>query len=127
VTTCCGPPPTTARPSTTPTGLSGRSLRTGERSRACFAEAAGLFDPPVELVDVPFEGGTLPGTWSCPATASGPATVAAPRPTLIGVGGFDSSAEELYFHLGAPGAERGWNVFVFDGPGQPGACAAIRP
>ena len=35
--------------------------RPGERSRACFAVAAGLLDPPVELVDVPFEGGTLPG------------------------------------------------------------------
>jgi pimeloyl-ACP methyl ester carboxylesterase len=47
-------------------------------------------------------------------------------PTLIGVGGFDSSAEELYFHMGAPGAERGWNVFVFDGPGQPG-CMRRNP
>ena len=42
-------------------GVSGRSLRMGERSQACFADAAGLFDPPIELVDVPFEGGTLPG------------------------------------------------------------------
>jgi alpha-beta hydrolase superfamily lysophospholipase len=101
-------------------GLSGRSLRMGERSQACFADAAGLFDPPIELVDVPFEGGTLPGYLVRPATPAG--TGGSDRaPTLIGVGGFDSSAEELYFHLGAPGAERGWNVFVFDGPGQPGA------
>ena len=49
-----------------------------------------------------------------------------PGPTLVGVGGFDSSAEELYFHLGAPGAERGWTVFVFDGPGQPG-CMRNHP
>ena len=49
-----------------------------------------------------------------------------PHPILIGVGGFDSSAEELYFHLGAPGGERGWNVFVFDGPGQPG-CMRNNP
>ena len=42
------------------------------------------------------------------------------------VGGFDSSAEELYFQLGAPGAERGWNVFVFDGPGQLG-CMRTNP
>ncbi len=42
------------------------------------------------------------------------------------MGGFDSSAEELYFHLGAPGAERGWNIFVFDGPGQPG-CMRRNP
>jgi hypothetical protein len=101
-------------------GVSGRSRRMGERSQACFADAAGLFDPPVELVDVPFEGGTLPGYLVRPA-GTGRADATGRLPTLIGVGGFDSSAEELYFHLGAPGAERGWNVFVFDGPGQPGA------
>ncbi len=98
-------------------GVSGRSLRMGERSQSCFTEAAGLFDPPIELLDIPFEGGALPGYLIRPAGGDGPAER---LPTLIGVGGFDSSAEELYFHLGAPGAERGWNVFVFDGPGQPG-------
>jgi hypothetical protein len=97
-------------------GVSGRSLGMGERSQACFGDAAVLFDPPIELVDVPFEGGALPGYLIRPGTPGD-----GPLPTLIGVGGFDSSAEELYFHLGAPGAERGWNVFVFDGPGQPGA------
>jgi len=101
-------------------GVSGRSLRMGERSQACFADAAGLFDPPIELVDVPFEGGTLPGYLVRPS-GTGRGDPIGRLPTLIGVGGFDSSAEELYFHLGAPGAERGWNVFVFDGPGQPGA------
>ena len=99
-------------------GVSGRSRRMGERSQACFADAAGLFDPPIELVEVPFQGGVLPGYLVRPPGAD---RSGAPAPTLVGVGGFDSSAEELYFHLGAPGAERGWNVFVFDGPGQPGA------
>lgn len=100
-------------------GTSGRSVRTGARSQACFAEAAGLFAPPVELVEAPFGDGSLPGYLIRPVgTVIGDQT---PAPTLIGVGGFDSSAEELFFHLGAPGAERGWNVFVFDGPGQPGA------
>jgi pimeloyl-ACP methyl ester carboxylesterase len=75
----------------------------------------------VEAVDVPFEGGSLPGYLVRPAgTSSGDLRSA---PTLVGVGGFDSSAEELYFSLGAPGAERGWNVLLFDGPGQPGAMA----
>jgi pimeloyl-ACP methyl ester carboxylesterase len=103
----------------------GRSHPTGERGQACFAEAAALLDPPVELVGVPFEGGTLPGYLVRPSPGSGSAG-GGPRPTLIGVGGFDSSAEELYFPLGAPGAERGWNVFVFDGPGQPG-CMRLDP
>jgi hypothetical protein len=94
------------------------AARTGERSQACFAQAASLLDPPVELVEVPFEDGPLPGYLVRPRGAG---SQTGPCPTLVGVGGFDSSAEELYFHLGAPGAERGWNVFVFDGPGQPGS------
>jgi pimeloyl-ACP methyl ester carboxylesterase len=106
-------------------GVSGSSLRTGERSRACFAEGASLLDPPVELVDVPFEGGSLPGYLVHPPPGVG-SEDGARLPTLVGVGGFDSSAEELYFHLGAPGVERGWNVFTFDGPGQPG-CMRGNP
>jgi pimeloyl-ACP methyl ester carboxylesterase len=103
--------------------LSDASL-VGERSEACFVAAAALLDPPVELLEIPFEGGSLPGYLvRPPVAAAGPDR---PLPTLIGVGGFDSSAEELYFHLAAPGAERGWNVFVFDGPGQPG-CMRRHP
>jgi pimeloyl-ACP methyl ester carboxylesterase len=106
-------------------GDTGRSIETGQRSRACFTAAAALLEPPVELVGVPFEGGSLPGYLARPpGAASRGGTRRAP--TLVGVGGFDSSAEELYFHLGAPGAERGWNVFVFDGPGQPG-CMRSNP
>ncbi len=100
------------------------SRHTGERSRECFAEAGSLFEPPLELVDVPFDGSMLPGYFLRPR-----ATVAADPgrlPTLVCVGGFDSSAEELYFHYGAPGVERGWNVFTFDGPGQPG-CMRLDP
>jgi hypothetical protein len=105
-------------------GVSGGSLRMGERSRSCFAEGAALLDPPVEPVEVPFGGGSLPGYLvHPPVRGPGPGR---PLPTVIGVGGFDSSAEELYFHLGAPGAERGWNVLVFDGPGQPG-CMRAHP
>ncbi len=107
-------------------GDTGRSVTTGERSRACFGDAAALLDPPVELIGVPFEGGSLPGYLVRPPGAGHGSGMGRRLPTLIGVGGFDSSAEELYFHLGAPGAERGWNVFVFDGPGQPG-CMRSNP
>ncbi len=106
-------------------GVSGSSVRMGERSQACFAEGASLLDPPVELIEVPFEDGALPGYLVRPA-ADADSERGPRRPTLVGVGGFDSSAEELYFNLGAPGAERGWNVFVFDGPGQPG-CMRGNP
>ena len=84
----------------------------GDRSRACFVDAAAHVAPPVEVVEIPFGTGALPGY----LVASG----APGAPTLVAVGGFDSSAEELYFHYAVPGAERGWNVLVVDGPGQPG-------
>jgi len=41
-----------------------------------------------------------------------------PRPTLIFIGGFDSTAEELYFCGAAPAIKRGYNCLIFDGPGQ---------
>ena len=107
-------------------GDAGRSSETGERSRTCFTDAAALLDPPVELVAVPFEGGSLPGYLVRPRHRPPDGGRARSAPVLIGMGGFDSSAEELYFHLGAPGGERGWNVFVFDGPGQPG-CMRDNP
>jgi len=95
----------------------------GARSQACFSEAAALVDPPVEPLVIPFAGGTLPGYLVRPPVT---AAVVGPRPTVVAVGGFDSSAEELYFQLGVPGAERGWNVVVVDGPGQLG-CMRTAP
>lgn len=41
-------------------------------------------------------------------------------PTLIYIGGYDSTAEELYFSGGASAIERGYNLLIFDGPGQGG-------
>jgi pimeloyl-ACP methyl ester carboxylesterase len=76
----------------------------------------------VTPIEIPFQGAGLPGYLVPPAgTPAGSAP-----PTLLCVGGFDSSAEELYFHYGAPGSERGWQVITFDGPGQPGAMRS-RP
>jgi len=95
----------------------------GARSQACFSAAAALVDPPVEPLTIPFDGGTIPGYLVRPPAG---AATAGPHPTAVAVGGFDSSAEELYFQLGVAGAERGWNVVVFDGPGQLG-CMRTEP
>ena len=86
--------------------------------------AAGLFAPPVEVLSIPFEGGALPGYLVQPRAHTVPDGRA--LGTLVAMGGFDSSAEELYFQLGAPGAARGWQVVVFDGPGQAG-CMRDNP
>jgi pimeloyl-ACP methyl ester carboxylesterase len=96
----------------------------GRRSRACFEAAAALFDPPVEPLSIPFEEGFLPGYLVPPRRGSSPGD--RPRGTLVAVGGFDSGAEEMYFQLGAAGAARGWQVVLFDGPGQTG-CMRRNP
>jgi pimeloyl-ACP methyl ester carboxylesterase len=96
----------------------------GRRSRACFEAAAALFDPPVEALSIPFENGFLPGYLVRPRSGTAPA--GRPRGTLVAFGGFDSGAEEMYFQLGAAGAARGWQVVLFDGPGQTG-CMRRNP
>ena len=42
-----------------------------------------------------------------------------PRPTLIVGGGFDSNMEETMHVFGFPALERGYNVILYEGPGQP--------
>jgi pimeloyl-ACP methyl ester carboxylesterase len=96
----------------------------GRRSRSCFESAAALFDPPVQTLSVPFENGSLPGYVVPPRAGTAPGQ--RPRGTLVALGGFDSGAEEMYFQLGAAGAARGWQVVVFDGPGQTG-CMRRNP
>ena len=87
------------------------------RARATFGAAAELFDTPVEQVEIPYEGTTLPG-YLFLADHTGE-----PRPTLVYVNGFDSTAEEAWFVVGASGVRRGYHVLAVDGPGQ---GAALR-
>ncbi|KAL7625183.1 hypothetical protein AAE478_004398 [Parahypoxylon ruwenzoriense] len=41
------------------------------------------------------------------------------RPTILMSNGFEGSMEEMYHMHGAAALERGYNVVVYDGPGQP--------
>lgn len=66
-------------------------------------------------VSIPYEATTLPGWWLTPQGVSEASNL---RPTLIITGGFDSTAEELYFVAGRDAVLRGWNCLIFDGPGQ---------
>ena len=45
---------------------------------------------------------------------------AAPRPTILAPGGFDSTAEAGYAATGHAALARGYNVLLWDGPGQGG-------
>jgi pimeloyl-ACP methyl ester carboxylesterase len=79
-------------------------------SRECFHAAAKLASPAVERVDVPFNGAKLPGYFLSPGTRA--------RPTLVVINGGDSTNEEMVHWLGFAAVARGWNFFVFEGPGQ---------
>jgi pimeloyl-ACP methyl ester carboxylesterase len=91
--------------------------RLSGRSTEVFLKAARLLDTPFEIVEIPYEGTTLPG-YLFLADRSGEV-----RPTIIYNNGFDSTQEESYFAIGAAALSRGYNVLAFDGPGQ---GAAIR-
>lgn len=79
-----------------------------------FRQGAALLAAPPEILEIPFEGTTLPG-YHFRAAGAGP------RPTLILLGGYDGTVEELYFFNGAAALARGYDVLAFDGPGQGGA------
>jgi len=45
------------------------------------------------------------------------------KPLILVVTGYDGTRQEMYFSIIAAAHERGYNVLVFDGPGQ---CSALR-
>ena len=61
-------------------------------------------------VGIPYEGGELPG-WIFRPTG-------APVATLVAVNGSDGSMASMWAGCVAPALARGYNVLVFDGPGQ---------
>ena len=83
-----------------------------EKSRITFGRFLELSGILVEQIQIPYEGTTLPGYFY---RVDGSLE---PRPTLLSLGGFDSTGEELYFFAAAPALLRGYNVLTFEGPGQ---------
>jgi pimeloyl-ACP methyl ester carboxylesterase len=78
----------------------------------CFRKAVPLFDPPIEAVEVPFQGRQLAGyLWKVDGSEER-------RPTILLIGGMETFAEDCYFILGRSAAERGYNVLTVDVPGQ---------
>jgi pimeloyl-ACP methyl ester carboxylesterase len=76
---------------------------------SCFQKAAALMDPPIEVIEVPFQPFPLHG-YFMPALSG-----AAKAPTLIYVTGGEGWAEHAYYWLGA-GRSRGYNVVAVDLP-----------
>lgn len=84
-----------------------------KRSKECFQSMINLMDNPIEIIEIDFEGAKLPGYFISGGEGK--------HPTLIAMGGFDSTMEEVYCWIGAIAAEYGWHCLVFEGPGQWGA------
>jgi pimeloyl-ACP methyl ester carboxylesterase len=93
-----------------------RFRTTWQTMRSCFRRAAELFDPPIEPVEILYEGSALPAYFARAEVAD------ERRPTVIVIGGGETFCEELYFWGGAAAAQRGYNALLVDMPGQ-GATA----
>jgi pimeloyl-ACP methyl ester carboxylesterase len=85
------------------------------QTRALFKEAGMLSDPIIEPVDIPYENGRVMKGYFIAAGAQGEK-----RPTLLGMGGGDNCLEEVYFKC-AGAVRRGYNLLIFEVPGQKGA------
>jgi pimeloyl-ACP methyl ester carboxylesterase len=84
-----------------------------KHSKECFQKMITLMDNPIESIEIEFEDAKLPAYFISGGEGK--------RQTLIAVGGFDSTLEELYCWIGANAAQYGWNCLIFEGPGQWGA------
>src|SRR6266542_2579608 len=92
-----------------------RVIKAYEKQTDSFQKAAALFEQPIEILRIPYENTTLPG-YFIKADASNTT-----RKTLLCTGGYDGTCEELFFSIASGALERGYNVLIFDGPGQGGA------
>ena len=95
-------------------GLADQSVLrpTFRRGRECWEKVIDASAGRFVRVQVPYEGTTLPGYLLRP-DATGAA-----RPTLVMTNGSDGSLPGLWGYGAAEALARGWNAFVFDGPGQ---------
>lgn len=80
------------------------------KGRKCFLQYTKIAQTPIEPIEIPYENIKLPGYFMKSGEGK--------RPTLIVLGGFDSTMEEMIHWVGFAAVERGWNCLAFEGPGQ---------
>jgi hypothetical protein len=95
-------------------GLADQSvlLPTFREHQRCWESVIDASEERFVRVPVPYEGTTLPGYLLRPDST------AAARPTLVMTNGSDSALSGLLSHGAAEAIRRGWNAFLYDGPGQ---------
>jgi pimeloyl-ACP methyl ester carboxylesterase len=89
-----------------------------QRSVECFHQAAALFTPPITVLSHELEGHSL-AAYFVPAQGQAHGTV-------LAMSGFDGTLEHTYFNCGAGLSQRGYNVLIFEGPGQRGMSHRIK-
>jgi len=89
-----------------------RLVQAYRRQAEAFRRGAELLPVPPQIVAIPYQDTTLPGYFFLAEADE------RPRATVILTGGYDGTAEELYFLNGAAALARGYHVLAFDGPGQ---------
>ena len=80
-----------------------------EHYRSLFQRFAALSTPAIEVIGIPYQGTRLPAYFLRPDAGGGA------HPTVV-IG--DNTSEELYYWVGPPGVERGYNVLLVDLPGM---------
>lgn len=87
-----------------------------DEQRAAFDKAIAALPVPAERVEIPRDDFNVSGIWY---SAQSNENHVERLPTIILTQGYDAAQEDLYSTIVAPALARGYNVFSFEGPGQP--------
>jgi dienelactone hydrolase len=93
-------------------GAPEKMLPTWRDSRAATDNALTLLGHPVERIRIPYGQTTMPGYFIMPDASK------VKRPLFVMVNGSDGSINDMWAQGGKQAIERGYNVLIFDGPGQ---------
>lgn len=88
-----------------------RKLTAYENSKTVFYEALELLQIPYESREIVCEKTKLRTLHFCGVGET-------KNQTIVACGGFDATLEELYFTIVVPAIQRGYDVILYEGPGQ---------
>ena len=90
-----------------------------EKALEAYLQYAGRFDPPLEVLRIPYEGGEVVGYFRLPKNTGA-------APLIVAIAGLDSRKEDMAERF-APLVDRGVALLALDSPGtgQSGVKAAV--
>ena len=96
--------------------LGGEKIAIYRKALRCSQEGLKRRFPTMEIVEVPYEGKTLPAYFMKAQDRGGKS--AGPAPTVVLFDGMDNCKEMSVLFAGLEFAQRGFNTLAIDGPGQ---------